>query len=300
MNTTVRRSLRVGETVTLELPYSEVAMHLRVAGEHRPVRVLEAGAQVLNPDGSPFSFPVLHGEAGIYAYSDGRLYADIDRTVRDLSNVTFVCDVEALEDRGNGYEWYPVADPTEGTADHPVGLSWGRWRECNAAEATHAVLGLTVWSDYSGGTVERSNERSLQRDFPGTFVHLYGGFGTSGLMITIDRPATYDPGTWLYVLEILAGLADYPVVDEEDLSALEMELAEEAWEAYLGYDVLRDLEKAGVPEDALSADTSIRDRFYALTYEADYGPEAESAVSVVFPFYDRVVATMAREMGGQS
>lgn len=55
----------VGETVTVELPYSEVCCHMRVAGQVRQVQVLAGGAQILNEDGSPFSFPVTHGEAGI-------------------------------------------------------------------------------------------------------------------------------------------------------------------------------------------------------------------------------------------
>lgn len=61
----------VGETVRVSLPWSEVCMHLRVAGEVRNVRVLESGAQILNADDTPFSFPVTHGEAGIYRDSEG-------------------------------------------------------------------------------------------------------------------------------------------------------------------------------------------------------------------------------------
>lgn len=49
----------------LELPYSEVCMHLRLAGTVREVRVLTAGVQILNEDGSPCSFPITHGEAGL-------------------------------------------------------------------------------------------------------------------------------------------------------------------------------------------------------------------------------------------
>jgi hypothetical protein len=307
MHPTVRKTLHVGETVTLELPYSEVCMHMRIAGQHRPVAVLEHGAQILNPDGSPFSFPVTWGEAGIYTDAKGRPYADADLTARDLTNITPVTDVEDLEDRGSGYEWYPVADPTEGTAEHPVELSWGRWQECPAENATHVVLGLTVWSDYSGSTVERSNERSLLEDYPQTFIRLYGGYGTSGLMLPVDRPADWfaddeDGGIdrWQGLLEDLAKLADYPLYSEEDLSALETEIADEAWADYLRSDVLADLAKAGVPDEALQDEGKIRTRFYEITYSQDYGPEAESAVSVHFPFYDATVATLAAELGGQA
>lgn len=55
----------IGDTVSVELPYSEVCMHMRVAGKTMMVSVREHGAQLLNPDGSVFSFPITHGEAGI-------------------------------------------------------------------------------------------------------------------------------------------------------------------------------------------------------------------------------------------
>lgn len=61
-----RRAVNPGETVRVELAYSEVCMHLRVAGTIRRVTVLDDGAQILNADGSPFSFPIHHGEAGLY------------------------------------------------------------------------------------------------------------------------------------------------------------------------------------------------------------------------------------------
>lgn len=53
------------QRVTVELGYSEVLVHLRVAGKTRKVDVLPNGAQLLDEDGHPLSFPVSHGEAGI-------------------------------------------------------------------------------------------------------------------------------------------------------------------------------------------------------------------------------------------
>lgn len=52
----------------VQLSYSEVCVHMRVAGIHRPVVELAGGmAQILNRDGSLFSFPVCRGEAGLRA-----------------------------------------------------------------------------------------------------------------------------------------------------------------------------------------------------------------------------------------
>lgn len=81
-----QRFVEVGETVTVELPFSEVCIHMRVAGREMPVRLQAARylngeeapgspvAQILTESGSEFSFPVLYGEAGFYRTADGRFY----------------------------------------------------------------------------------------------------------------------------------------------------------------------------------------------------------------------------------
>jgi hypothetical protein len=53
------------QRVTVELGYSEVNVHLRVAGKTVKVDVLPDGAQLLDGDNEPFSFPITHTEAGI-------------------------------------------------------------------------------------------------------------------------------------------------------------------------------------------------------------------------------------------
>lgn len=61
----------VGEQLELVMPYSEVCMHLQVAGTKRTVRVLEGAVQILNADGSKFSLPVTSGEAGLHSDAGG-------------------------------------------------------------------------------------------------------------------------------------------------------------------------------------------------------------------------------------
>ena len=65
------RRLSPGTIVSVTLPWSEVCMHLKVAGQTRPVEVLPDGAQILNEDGTKLSFPVTHGEAGIFQDAKG-------------------------------------------------------------------------------------------------------------------------------------------------------------------------------------------------------------------------------------
>lgn len=66
-----RKDLRIGDIVELELPFSEVCTHMKVAGQKRKVKIVLAGAQILEADGSNFSFPVGYGEAGVYQDTDG-------------------------------------------------------------------------------------------------------------------------------------------------------------------------------------------------------------------------------------
>lgn len=67
----------VGETIQGRvMPHSEVCMHLGIAGRLWDVKVLEDGAQVQDRDGKPFSFPITHGEAGIYRDADGLYFTE--------------------------------------------------------------------------------------------------------------------------------------------------------------------------------------------------------------------------------
>lgn len=68
-----RTYIERGQVVTLELPYSEVCMHMGVAGQVMQVRLTPGPhpmAQLIR-DGRPFSFPVTTGEAGIYRDANG-------------------------------------------------------------------------------------------------------------------------------------------------------------------------------------------------------------------------------------
>lgn len=55
-----------GGVRAIEMPWSEVCMHMKIAG--KTMWVADAGhnmAQLYDPDtGQPFSFPITHGEAG--------------------------------------------------------------------------------------------------------------------------------------------------------------------------------------------------------------------------------------------
>ena len=66
-----------GERVKVRLPWSEVCMHLGVAGRVMSVELVEGGSavQLYDEDGDPYSFPILPGEAGFYRDVTGTPYA---------------------------------------------------------------------------------------------------------------------------------------------------------------------------------------------------------------------------------
>jgi hypothetical protein len=66
--------VQAGDVVRLELPHSEVCMHMQVAGQVRYVQVTGSAypmAQILGDDGSNFSFPIGTGEAGLFTDDQG-------------------------------------------------------------------------------------------------------------------------------------------------------------------------------------------------------------------------------------
>jgi hypothetical protein len=67
-----KRPIRPNQEITLQLPYSEVCMHLRVAGTRMRARLLAKGmVQLLDAGGHQFSFPITAAEAGLRHDQDG-------------------------------------------------------------------------------------------------------------------------------------------------------------------------------------------------------------------------------------
>ena len=62
-----KRPILPDQETILELPYSEVCMHLRVAGTRMGARLQPNGmVQLLDVDGRDFSFPITAAEAGLH------------------------------------------------------------------------------------------------------------------------------------------------------------------------------------------------------------------------------------------
>lgn len=67
--------IQVGEKGKKQMPYSEVCMHLGVAGQKLEFQLLtNRSVQLFREDGSFLSFPILPGEAGLYQDDTGFYY----------------------------------------------------------------------------------------------------------------------------------------------------------------------------------------------------------------------------------
>lgn len=141
-------------------------------------------------------------------------------------------------------------------------------------------------SDYSGGSVAASNYRviiaecvrldeEMGREMHGpTFWQtFYGGHGTFAIAFHVDK-------TPRKIFDMLAALEDYPVLDDSDLSELEHEREQEAWENWACREYAQELEKRfngdcdGVDQDKLHehfhAACELANEYWEHTSEGPY------------------------------
>ena len=100
-------------------------------------------------------------------------------------------------------------------------------------------------SDYSGSTVERSNYKVFTETYGDKdFVFsAYGGHGTYAAVVGLTGLLGCDDDTFEEICNALEGLEDYPCIDDEALSELEMESADEAWDSWASGDFVRAVER---------------------------------------------------------
>lgn len=131
--------------------------------------------------------------------------------------------------------------------DNSGSVRYGSW--CDDKDGEWYRAERLSGSYYSGGYVYRSNYESFLEEFPdcigdGWAIETPGGHQTYGILLHVEK--TPDEA-W----EMVAALEVYPVVDEEALSRLEAEGANESWEAFYECDWRRMIAEhfAGDDED---------------------------------------------------
>jgi hypothetical protein len=129
-----------------------------------------------------------------------------------------------------------------------LSTTYGDWSEVSAntpidPSKVYIIPGYCGGSDYSGNLVEVSNHKAIIDMMPNEYqdgaeyLVFSGGFGTFDIAIRIDA-LTPD------LLDAIEGLEDYPLLDEDLHSQLEMESQNEAWENDIRSDFKTALGKA--------------------------------------------------------
>lgn len=132
---------------------------------------------------------------------------------------------------------------------------------------------VTMYSDYSGSTVERANcDYFVQycKDNQIRYFDIYGDYGTTGVMVYFtDYESNED------MREMINALDNYPLFDDESLSNLELQLEDESWDSWVKYDLIRALDKAGIEYN----EDTLQDDFYNVIRENNIEFIFENAVS---------------------
>lgn len=122
-------------------------------------------------------------------------------------------------------------------------FTWGHWKEDKNGEWLMPLY--TSGSDYSNSSlVEVSNfevlkeaaEAATVEGEPAFYVTFYGGYGTFGIAFHVER-------TPEDIREMLAGLDNYPLLDEQHHSQLETDKSNEAWNDWGRSDYRKELNK---------------------------------------------------------
>ena len=199
-----------------------------------------------------------------------------------------------------GSMWVP-ADPPEGGDSIRLGALDMRQQDSvydlAADDVRYLEIRGTAWGDYAGSTYERSNGRSLRRDFANHVITLNADFGFEVLLVRLGDAIPVE----LY--DAIVRLREDSLYDESDLSELESELETEDWENFGRHDFagrIRDLAQRVDRDDDVSElddDAYADDLFWAVTADGEAGYwQAETAVSGYWADSDRAAELAWREI----
>ena len=157
--------------------------------------------------------------------------------------------------------------------------SYGDFEACEEKNANGRPLymlpGLLTGSDYSNtNLVHVANFNSFLKTFRRVngVVELYGGYGTFAVAVRKD---VYEENE--DVRQTLDALEEYPLLDEEEHSKLEVEAQDEAWDDFARRDFLEGIQK--VIED-YEPDDDFRSFFEECREEVNEYWENESSDSM--------------------
>ena len=194
----------------------------------------------------------------------------------------------------DGFDWETIV-----AAEPVTSADWDK--------APAVVVPCTEWSDYSDA-VYRSNHRAMLADL-GSVVQ-ERGYASSYSSACLVVPVWIDAEGFESDAECESPLVDvdaarelagqfvalrdeYALWDESDHSALEHELVDESWDAWLGWDVrsvIGDLSPEWTDEVLREA---FFDAYWLMSERDNLYPEVESATTVFLPEWESVARELA-------
>lgn len=152
-------------------------------------------------------------------------------------------------------------------------------------DVLYALPDAMSGSDYSGSSYNYSNYRVFLgtfKSFKGVY-DIYGGYGTYGVAI---RESLINSNK--DIQHTLKSLEEYPLLDDQDQSNLEVEWADEAWKSWARDDSVKFLRVELDNEDWEPSDESdFRFQFECASQEANENWESEN--NTVYIHTDRVL-----------
>ena len=142
------------------------------------------------------------------------------------------------------------------------------WQSVNKDTATHFNHSLLVYGDYCNtGAVGKANVQTILDDTELCervgVIELNEAYNTTSLMFPISALQDAE------LCELLENLDNYPVLDDELMYEIEVEMQSEAWESYGRHDFDRHLQSLGHDTDELSSD-DLDELFNKIQQAANY------------------------------
>ena len=94
--------------------------------------------------------------------------------------------------------------------------------------------------DYGGSLVEKANYEVLTNEYG--FIRVFGDYGSISCMISIQSLIDMEEEESDTIFDVLEGLNNYPLIDDDELYQQERDQIEEAWDNWVEYDFKRAIE----------------------------------------------------------
>lgn len=151
-------------------------------------------------------------------------------------------DIDSAFDRSD--IWQPRVDWMNAQCDEREDRVYGYRESDDHVPEVGWLLPCASFSDYGGGTCERANVRSFKAMFGDAVQVDKGGYDSHIAWVSLEAVKDMEEEKWDELKDVIQKLKeDYPIIDEDMESEVRMELEDEAWDAWIKDDFLKELKR---------------------------------------------------------